>query len=60
MNKIQRAKKIQLFLVVYDSRTDARLDDILEEPCKGDTTKQSSCAVLIYMQILIRVERGRG
>ena len=47
-------------MVVYDSRTDARLDDILEEPCKGDTTKQSSCAVLIYMQILIRVERGRG
>ena len=37
MNKIQSSKKFQLFLEVYDSRADARLDDTLEEPCKGNT-----------------------
>ena len=37
MNKIQRSKKFQLFLEGYDSRADARLDSILEEPCKDGT-----------------------
>ena len=37
MNKIQSSKKFQLFLEVYDSRADARLDDTLEEPCKDGT-----------------------
>ena len=32
MNEIQSSKKIQLFLEVHDSRTDARLDGTLEEP----------------------------
>jgi|GEM_PF-6507938 len=45
MNKIQSSKKIQLFLEVYDSRADARLDSILEEPCKGDTQSEPPSAV---------------
>ena len=45
MNKIQTAKKFQLFLVVYDSRADARLDGTLDEPCKGDTKSASPSSV---------------
>lgn len=37
MNEIQNSKKIQLFLVGYNSSAGARLDSILEEPCKDGT-----------------------
>ena len=53
MNKIHISKKFQLFLVVYYSRADARLDDTLEEPCKGETTAQGM-VIVVELGLLFR------
>ena len=45
MNEIQTAKKFQLFLVVYDSRADARLDDALEKPLRAARSPHPSPVV---------------
>ena len=52
MNKIQAAKKIQLFLEWYDSRADTKLDGTLDEPLRGGTQSAPSSIAFRYIKRL--------
>ena len=45
MNEIQNSKKIQLFLVGYNSSAGARLDGILEKPLRAARSPHPSSVV---------------
>ena len=60
MNKIHSSKKFQLFLEVYDSRADARLDDILEKPFGAERLSRAAVQSLYTFKSLYVWRGGRG